>query len=172
VINLVSVGTGILPSRIQPAEGILIMNRKQRKKATVMTLGAWALGLGLLGSAYGQTGVQNRTQTPAYQSSIKVPDENENEQAEAAKLASLARIDATQANAAALAAVPGTVRETKLDNENGNLVYSVEIKLPGNEIRDVKVDAGDGKVLHVDADGEEQDDAGERDNSYLRNPLR
>jgi uncharacterized membrane protein YkoI len=69
---------------------------------------------------------------------------------ESAALASLATITPEQAIAAARAEVPGDSQKVELDNENGSLVYSVEI---GG--KDVKVDAGTGAVLHVDSDGPE-----------------
>jgi len=72
------------------------------------------------------------------------------ERSEAAQLASLARIDVTQATAAALAQVPGTVLKVELDNDDGNIVYSVEIITSTRKIKDVKVDAGTGDVLHVE----------------------
>jgi uncharacterized membrane protein YkoI len=146
------------------------MNGKKTKQALATVLGASALGLALLGSACAQNGTQG--QSPGYQSSIKVPGQEDDERAEAAKLSSLAKIDGNQAATAALAKVPGTVLKTQLDNENGNLVYSVEIKQASNEVRDVKVDAGNGTVLRVDADGEEEGDDGERDNAVMRNPLK
>lgn len=76
------------------------------------------------------------------------------EQAEAAQYQKLARITADQARTAALASVPGTAQSVELENEDGNLVYGVSIKTASGE-RDVKVDAGNGKVLHVEQD--EQD---------------
>jgi uncharacterized membrane protein YkoI len=148
------------------------VNGKKTKQVLAAILAASALGFALPGSAYAQTGTQ--TQTPAYQSSIKVPDQDDDEQAEAAKLASLAKIDGNQAAAAALAKVPGTVLKTELDNENGNLVYSVEIKLANNEARDVKVDAGNGAVLHVEpeTEDEEHSDAGDQTNAITKNPFK
>jgi uncharacterized membrane protein YkoI len=80
--------------------------------------------------------------------------ENKAEGAESERLKSLARITPEQAQAAALAQVPGTVKKVELENEDGNVVYSVEIKTADGE-RDVKVDAGDGRVLHVQKDGED-----------------
>lgn len=131
------------------------MNTKQR---VAMALGAVALGFGLLGTGYEAS--SGTDQDPAYSSTIQVEDqdredlgERPEEQGEAAKLAALAKIDATQASSAALAQVPGKVLKVTLDNENGNLVYSVEIHTTANEAKDVKVDAGTGKVLHVDAGG-------------------
>jgi uncharacterized membrane protein YkoI len=146
------------------------MNGRKTKQALVTVLGVSALGLTLLGSVYAQSAAQS--QTPGYQSSIRLPDQGDDERAEAARLSSLAKIDAKQAMAAAIAKVPGTVLETKLDNENGNLVYSVEIKVASNEVQEVKVDAGNGAVLHVETGGEEQDDAGERSNAIMMNPLK
>jgi uncharacterized membrane protein YkoI len=76
------------------------------------------------------------------------------EAAESEQLKSLARITPEQASAAALAQVPGTVKKVELENENGNVVYGVEIKTANGE-SDVKVDAGDGRVLHVEKDVED-----------------
>jgi uncharacterized membrane protein YkoI len=76
------------------------------------------------------------------------------EQAEAARYQKLARITADQARSAALAAVPGTAMSVELENEDGNLVYGVTVKAAAGE-RDVKVDAGNGKVLHIEQDGQD-----------------
>ena len=69
---------------------------------------------------------------------------------EAAALQSKAAISAADAESAALAADPGTtVVKTELDSENGVLAYSVEL----SSGKDVKVDAGTGKVLHIEQAG-------------------
>lgn len=138
------------------------MNEKRTAK---MTFAAMAVaGIGLLGSGYAALGAES---SPAYESSIKVDNQNEGEGGEAAMLASQAKIDATQATTAALAQVPGSVLKVALDNENGNLVYSVEIKTASNEVKDVKVDAGNATVLGVDSGGEdngvEQEGGGDGD---------
>lgn len=139
---------------------------RNAKRTVWMVLGAGALAFGLLGAGYGASGGQ--TQYPAYKSSIQVKDQDREEQGErheergeAAQLASLAKIDATQASSAALAQVPGTVLKVALDNENGNLVYSVEVKTASNDIKDVKVDAGNGQVVHVDSDTQGEDEGEE-----------
>jgi uncharacterized membrane protein YkoI len=80
--------------------------------------------------------------------------EDRAEGAESERLKSLARITPEQARDAALAQVPGTVKKVELENEDGNVVYDVEIKTAKGE-SDVKVDAGDGRVLHVEQDGED-----------------
>ena len=90
-------------------------------------------------------------QFPSYDSSIRVDDaqyEGVSEADEAAALAGSATITPEQAKAAALKANPDvTVIKVELDNENGALVYSVELS---NGL-DVKVDAGNGAVLHKDS---------------------
>lgn len=72
---------------------------------------------------------------------------------EAAQLQGLARVSADQARTAALARAPGQVTQVSLDNENGNLVYSVEVRDARGKVQDVKVDAGNAQVLHVEQDG-------------------
>jgi len=133
------------------------------KRTVGMMLGAMALSVGLLGAGYAQS--QAGTQNPAYTSSVQVKDqdreergERHEERGEAARLAALAKIDATQATSIALAQVPGTVLKVALDNENGNVVYSVEVKTVSNEVKDVKVDAGTGQVLHVGTGGQEDEE--------------
>jgi uncharacterized membrane protein YkoI len=79
--------------------------------------------------------------------------EDRAEGSESERLKSLARITPEQAQAAALARVPGTVKKVELENEDGNVVYGVEIKTSNGD-SDVKVDAGDGRVLHIEHDGE------------------
>ena len=65
--------------------------------------------------------------------------------------------------AAAQARVPGRVLSTALDNENGNLVYSVVITLvSGGPLQDVKVDAGNAAVLQIDT-GNDREGDGEKD---------
>ena len=113
-----------------------------------------------------------------YRSSIQVPDDEADEQGEhdeadseakgsestegqedseverqdATMLQSLARITVEQAKTAALTAVPGTVSRAGIENEDGNLVYGVRVRTAAG-VQDVKVDAGNGKVLHVEKDG-------------------
>jgi uncharacterized membrane protein YkoI len=122
-----------------------------KQRSAKLALAATVVSAGLLGGAFA-AGAQTE---PNYESSVKVGNQSKGESGEAAMLASQAKIDATQAASAALGQVPGSVLKIALDNENGNLVYSVEIKTTSNEVKDVKVDAGNGKVLAMDAGGED-----------------
>ena len=97
---------------------------------------------------------QNEQQDPARNGSVQAPEKaGADETAEGAALQTRAKITPDEAKQAALAAVPGTVNKVELDNENGTVVYSVEITGAGRTT-DVKVDAGNGKVLAQDGGAE------------------
>ena len=103
-------------------------------------------------------------QQPQYTGSILVDDaqyEGMSEAEDAAAFQRFAKVTANEAEAAAIAANLGaTVVETELDNENGVLVYSVELS-NGN---DVKVDAGNGQILHTESDDvDDEDESGEQE---------
>ena len=109
-----------------------------------------------------QVGDQNEIdeQEPQYVGSIAVDEsqyEGLSEADEAAALQAIATVGSAEAEAAALAANPGTsVVKTELDVENGFLVYSVEL----SNGMDVKVDAGNAEILcteQADSDAAEVD---------------
>ncbi|WP_405761758.1 PepSY domain-containing protein [Streptomyces sp. NBC_01420] len=54
------------------------------------------------------------------------------------------------------AAVPGTVTEAELDEEDGRLVWELEVYGADKVWRDVTVDAGSGKVLGKRVDRDEE----------------
>jgi hypothetical protein len=61
-----------------------------------------------------------------------------------------AKIGAEQARETALRAVPGTVKESDLETEHGRLIYSFEIKRPGQHgITEVNVSAMDGSIVDI-----------------------
>lgn len=103
----------------------------------------------------------------SYTSSITVDDTNEaaNEADEAAQLERVATVSADEARRAAGAAVTGTVGDAELENEDGNVVWSVEVTGNDGSVTEVIVDAGDAKVLAQSAeeedDGESEDEAEE-----------
>ncbi|MFJ2703012.1 PepSY domain-containing protein [Streptomyces sp. NPDC087428] len=65
-----------------------------------------------------------------------------------------ARVTVGDAARAAVGAVPGTVTEAELDDEDGRLVWELEVYGSDKSWHDVTVDPGNGKVLgqHVDHD--------------------
>lgn len=64
----------------------------------------------------------------------------------------LAKFSFNSAMKAALDAVPGKVLKGELENENGFLVYDVEVVKSGHQIDEVMIDAGNGKVLNIEKD--------------------
>ncbi|HWX74388.1 MAG TPA: PepSY domain-containing protein [Solirubrobacteraceae bacterium] len=152
------------------------MNRIRNPHARAALLAALGLLLGgsLAGAARAQQPTKAKAQVEAqervpYKSSIQVPydstakreggeahrgreghrSHNARGQAEAARYQKLAGITADQARSAALAKVPGTAKRVKLENEEGNLVYSVKVMTPAGK-REVMIDAGNGNVLQVE----------------------
>lgn len=75
-----------------------------------------------------------------------------------AEFPSLAKISMIQAAQKALASVQGNVLKVQLEDEDGFLVYGVEVVSTDNSIVDVKVDAGSGKVLAVEKDKQDWED--------------
>ena len=90
---------------------------------------------------------------------------------EAASLAQLATVTPDEASQAALASQPGSVVKVELDNENGNVVYSVEIDT-GSGVVDVKVDAGNATVLVSEPDDGDENEADEADEAPSPRPAR
>lgn len=71
---------------------------------------------------------------------------------------SLAQISLEEAQAIALREIPaGTITERELDDEDGYLVYEIELLQDGQEF-EVLVDAGNGSVLEVERDDDDDDD--------------
>jgi Peptidase propeptide and YPEB domain len=70
-------------------------------------------------------------------------------------LAAEAKISLDSARAIALHKVPhGSVASEELERENGHLIYSFDVKVPGKSgIQEVNVNAMDGKVLGVHHEG-------------------
>ena len=91
-------------------------------------------------------------------SSIKLPRGVES-QAEFAKHAKVAK---QEAEAAALAALPGEVVKAKLDDENGYLIWQIDVK-HAKGVTEVAVDAGNAKVLAMEAENDDDhEDRNER----------
>ncbi len=81
-------------------------------------------------------------------------DEAAADKAESAKLATLATVSQAQAEQAAIAKVPGKVVVAELGDENGNVVWQVEVTATDSTQHEVMVDAGNGTVLSSQVDSE------------------
>lgn len=97
---------------------------------------------------------EKEVQEPSYDGSIKIDEtkyEGLNESSETQVLSKLAKILPDEAKKAAENYVGGVASNVTLDNENGVLIYEVIVN--GKE---VKVDAGNGKVLSVETNDDKE----------------
>ncbi len=110
--------------------------------------------------------VVNQAQPQSQEKEANDGDQETNDDAkdqqELKQLQALAKITPQQAQQAAIATQPGTVTRVQLENEDGNLVYTVAI---GS--KEVKVDAGNGKVLYTD-DAESENDGMKHPSSSIQ----
>ena len=149
------------------------------KKIAVGAAAAAALIVGggaaiAAGQATETTAGETKQEEPSYRGSIQAPSDAESngakedakgpenetsddgsEAAEEQQLQGLAKIDRSQAEQAALKEVPGTVKEAELGDENGYVVWEVEVAADDGSYREVKVDAGNGQILAQEAEDDE-----------------
>jgi len=102
---------------------------------------------------------QDGSQEPSYTGSIQAPEGSGGEEAENAALSGLAVITPEEAATAAGSAVAGTVGTAALENENGFVVYQVDVTAADGSVVEVKVDAGTGAVLAQEADNDASEGA-------------
>ena len=69
-----------------------------------------------------------------------------------------ARLNSNEAADIARKALPGTVVEAKLDNENGYLVWEVKVLGDKGQEAQLKIDAGNGHLLAIGASEDDEDD--------------
>ena len=112
-----------------------------------------------------QTTQAVKAEPPNYKASIQVNSQGikgtdteskvDESKSDAALLAK-ATVTKEQAITAATAAYPGyTVKDASLGDENGNLIYDVNMVDKNNKSMDVKIDAGKAKVLKADSSSDE-----------------
>jgi uncharacterized membrane protein YkoI len=90
-------------------------------------------------------------------------DDEENDPQEQAALAKQAKITEAQSKDIALKEVPGTVNDVELEDEDGTIVYGVEVIAKDGTQHDVKIDAKTGKVVKVELDDEDENGKEEND---------
>jgi uncharacterized membrane protein YkoI len=90
---------------------------------------------------------------PPIRGTIQLQEEGQQE----ATYSNLAKISLDQATTTARNAQAGTVAKVELQNEDGFLVYNVVVVSPDKKVHEVKVDAGNGAILRIDAGSGEQE---------------
>jgi uncharacterized membrane protein YkoI len=105
-------------------------------------------------------GVAYAAQSPSEKTATQPDDDGEDtyrgsvavsapDQSGSSSLQELAKVDRAAAERAALEAVPGTIHETELEtSDNGYVVYDIELVGNDGQSHEVKVDAGNGEILH------------------------
>ena len=104
------------------------------------------IGLAVSGACYNES-----TENEVSNGTISLGNQPE------ADFPALARLTPDQAVRKALAATYGNVLKTELEDENGFLVYTVEVVTPAKNIVEVTVDAGSGQILATEKDPNDQD---------------
>lgn len=131
-----------------------------------MTLRRWLVGVGagtlfLLGGILtGPLGAFAKSSPPSTPATVQSQTNTEADQA--SRTQTQPAITSDQAKQAALAANPGTsVTQASLNDENGTLIYNVEL----SNGSDVKVDASTGTILSTDAADSREADQTEKASS-------
>jgi uncharacterized membrane protein YkoI len=87
-----------------------------------------------------------------------------NTQDREAVLVESAKISIQQAVNAAMSRDNGAVQRVELENEDGFLVYNVELVSADKKLHEIKVDAGNGNILRVDLDTPDREKNEEHEN--------
>ena len=119
----------------------------KKKWVHIIGSGALIVGLAVVGTSFAKS-EDNEIQD----GTIRIERQAE------ADFPSLAKLTFPEAMQKALAAVHGQVLKTQLENEDGFLVYGVEVVTADKVIMEVKVDAGSGKVLAMNRDKVDDED--------------
>jgi hypothetical protein len=127
----------------------LITGDRGMKKKWIAYIGSGVLvaGLAITGANFAKS-----DENKVHGGTIRIEKQAE------ADFPALAKLSFDQAVQNALAAVQGQILKTELEDENGFLVYGVEVVTVDKAIVDVKVDAGSGKVLAMDKENGNDED--------------
>ena len=119
------------------------------KNRWIVVVGSGALIFGLAVAGFG---FADSEEVEIRNGTIRVEHRSE------ADFPSMAKISMVDAAQKALASVHGQVLKTALEDENGFLVYGVEVVAADKAIMEVKVDAGSGMVLAMERDRTDDED--------------
>ena len=137
------------------------MNRKRLiigAAVAVLALGGGSAALAVQQTQEEEQDIKGTVVAPAGSDEVvgnQTPESEAAETEETRGLAELTRIDRAAAEEAALGAVPGEVREVELENENGFVVYEVEVAGQDDTLYEVILDTGNGEVLSLEVEEEE-----------------
>ncbi|MBW8172512.1 PepSY domain-containing protein [Ornithinimicrobium sp. Arc0846-15] len=82
---------------------------------------------------------------------------------DATPLADVATVSEADASKAALDAAPGTVDQIELDEEDGFVIWEVEVRGADGVLTELALDAGDASILEQEADDDGKDEGKDND---------
>jgi uncharacterized membrane protein YkoI len=127
-----------------------------KKKLIIPALAFTLVGGAVVGTTHMMPAFAKDNTSNTNQSEERQDEEN------SAQLQKVAKISSKEAEAIALKEVPGTVKETELEDEDGVVVYGFEVQTTSGEVKDVKVNAENGDIFKVENDdNDEGDDEGD-----------
>ncbi len=134
------------------------INRTLIACAVASVLGGGAV-IALAGDAKAdrETARDGQYATVVNNGSIRIKDDNER------TMAAKARITVGEAAQIAAEAYSGKVTESQLDEENGYLIWEVEVIDSQGQEAQVKIDAGDGRILAIESGEDDEHHEGNRE---------
>jgi uncharacterized membrane protein YkoI len=102
-------------------------------------------------------------------SSASIATSQDQKSSKQEKLARQAKITEEQARETALKRAPGTVEQSELEREHGQLVYSFDIRNAKGTITEVQVSAITGKVVRVEHESKAQEEAEKKKEKQEKN---
>ncbi len=135
----------------------MINNNHHRSNGIRVTMAVIILLATIMTSSY-VSNIQNLfAQSSGSSNSSSTSDQPEEDQSKLMPLAKITNDEASQIAIKNVSAQSSDVKSIELEDENGDVVYSVDIT-QGDKPVDVKVDAVNGNVLRVQQDDIEQND--------------
>lgn len=127
-----------------------------KKLILVPALALTVIGSGVAGSLLNTSASASSTEAT---NKVEVSEEKEQQ-----LLEKEAKLTLDESIATALKEVDGKVTESELEDENGVVVYGIEIVDADGLQHDVKIDAKTGKVVKVDVDDDDETDDDDDEN--------
>ncbi|MFF2753224.1 PepSY domain-containing protein [Psychrobacillus sp. NPDC058041] len=128
------------------------------KKIIIPALAATLIGGAVAGNSLFSTAFASG-KTPA---TNQVEDQKDDDNI--AVLQAKAKLTLDEAQVIALHKVSGTVKDSELEDEDGVVVYSFEIKTKAGDVSDVKVNAEDGNIVKIEnGANDEENDKGKKE---------
>ncbi|WP_391119726.1 PepSY domain-containing protein [Psychrobacillus sp. L3] len=126
-----------------------------KKKMIIPALAATLIGGAVAGNSLFSTAFASGKAPVTSQVEDQKDDDN------IAELQAKTKLTLDEAQVIALNKVAGTVKDSELEDEDGIVVYSFEIKTTAGDVNDVKVNAENGEIVKVENDAKDDENGTE-----------